>query len=842
MSFNKQDILSFLIRVGLFRDLSEEIVKKWAEGSEIIRCPKGSFLLRQGEIGRSFYIIRTGCVEGAYWDTYQLKTRIFLFKDMDFFGEISLLTNEPSQIGYQAIEDSEIICLPKHSFLEILARNPSFGDLFFPKMTDRQAKLTVKLLEIRNRQISLDEIKKAIEKEASFLVGSTDVMKSLWQNLPELSADSAPVLIIGEFGTGKELIAEIIHSKGPMRNRPFIILDASEITQEDWQERFWEEDPSQTRISNTRFGFLELANGGTLLLKNIDVLSPVLQKRLKDFLCAVEGSAGKGRASMNRDDMELPQVKMIFTSHAGLEEKVSEGQLSPKLYEIISRKVVCMPPLRERKRDILDLAMHFMERHSKRFKKHVTSLSSRAKEQLLGYDYRRGNIQELEEIIERGVVLASSDTIRSEQLFLGPPAGRAHTWFNLINIKPFRTLVRKGLYPGIFRWIAVAFFFFIMFFCFFGTQDPEKNWGTILVWWIWWPWLCAAAFWIGRTWCSFCAYATLGNALQRRLQLNLSFPKYLKNYDYIVTTLLFLFVVWVEEATHMRYHPFYTGMLLASILLMELLFSLFFPRDTWCRYVCPMGNLIGVFAMTSIVEVRSNPDICVNECSTHDCYHGREDQPGCPMFQHLVFVDNNQTCKLCLNCIRACPHQAVSLNLRAPGWEIWASNQVRPGMVVLVCALMGVLFPVIRPFRSLWLTSLAFLATPLLIIGLIWGISFLACHSKKESVYECFWKAGYAYVPIALAAHIAYQLQNIPWFKDIEYAIFMNGRALMGINSSVNLIQGLILFLGILFSLYAIIRITRDKFHPEIKPGLFFWLGHSGLMILYPFLIWYFLR
>jgi polyferredoxin len=690
------------------------------------------------------------------------------------------------------------------------------------------------------------------EEGSPFLVGNTRTMKILWGKILELAADPNPILIIGELGVGKELLAGIIHAKGPTRSWPFIIIDASKISEEDCKEKFYvnetdlnnrgEGDLSNIMISWTGFGFMELANGGTLLLKNIDALPLILQERLTNFLCNNIGSSKEACSSSYDICRDLPQIKMIFTSRINLEQRVNEGRFSQQLLEMISKQVVYIPPLRERRLDILELARYFMDKHSRRYKKNVNKLSPGSREQLLSYDYRRGNIQELNEIIERGIVLATTDTIHSEQLFLGAPADRPHVWFNLIKIKAFAAMVQKGLYPGLLRWIAVAFFFFIMFACFLGPHDSARNWGTILVWWIWWPWLCAAAFWIGRTWCSFCAYATLGNSLQKRLHLNIRFPRFLKNKDYIVATLFFLFIVWVEEATHMRYNPVYTGMLLTSILCLELLFSIFFPRDTWCRYVCPMGNLIGLFAMTSIVEVRADPDICVNKCTTDDCYHGTEDKQGCPMFQHLMFVDNNQTCKLCLRCIRLCPHQSVSLNLRPPGREIWASNQVRPGMAIFVCTLMAILFPVIKPFNSLFLTTFAYLAAPLTMIAIIWAISFISFYRMKWATYKAFWKSSYAYVPLALCAHIAYQLQYIPWLKDINNGVFFKGQVLANMGSTLQLIQILFLAIGTVFSFYAITRIARDKFTFESRPGLFFWLGHTVLMILYPFLIWYFLR
>ena len=112
----------------------------------------------------------------------------------------------------------------------------------------------------------------------------------------------------------------------------------------------------------------------------------------------------------------------------------------------------------------------------------------------------------------------------------------------------------------------------------------------------------------------------------------------------------------------------------------------------------------------------------------------------------------------------------------------------------------------------------------------------------KGATHGGFWKATYAYVPLALVVHIAYQLQFIPWLKDLDYAIFLNGKALVSEGSWLHLSQAVFLGLGVLFSLYAIFRITREKFSPEGRPRMFFWLGHGALIILYAFLVGYLLR
>lgn len=857
---DKDLVPEFLKGVDLFDGISDaDINRLVTDAREIVYNP-GEIILGEGKIATALFIILSGSVEGILKDKHGIENRILSLSRGECFPLKPLLTETPCLYNFKTIQVTHVLLVPNALFLELFSSSPSLRKSVLVHMLEREGMTTLSLLAIKKLQKRLMTMIRTIEEEAPFLVGKTLYIKGLWENIPRLASDDAPVLIKGEFGAGKELIAEILHWRSPLKDKPFIIIDAYDISERDWMD-FLEGEGSKIFRGGT-FGFLAYVSGGTILLKNVDALSQTLQNALKRHLLSVhrsksiqvqgkrvgEEEPGRGfndggtpvgdENFLSRVDTEgLQTIKLLFTTRRDLDDLVKKGEFDPELCDLITKNVIYLPPLRQRKSDILELAQFFIIKYSKHYKKPVVRLSHRAKEQLLHYDYLRGNIQELEDIIKRGVTLATTDTLRSENLFLGEEAGKAHVLYNLLRIKCFAKMVKKGLYPGVFKWIAVFFFFFIMFSCFFGNQDPVKNPGTILVWWMWWPFLCFGAFWIGRTWCSFCAYATIGRIFQRVINLRLRFPRILKDYDYLVAIFIFLFVVWAEEASGMREHPVYTGVLLFSILSIEIIFSIFFQRDIWCRHVCPMGNLVGVFAMSSILEVRADLNICENQCTTDECYHGSGRLDGCPMFQHLRFVDNNQTCKLCLNCIRVCPHKAVSLNLRPPGWEIWESNQVRPGMAFFLFTLMAVLFPVIKPVDAFVLNIMAYILAPVAMIGIIWIISIISFRHLRGKTYEGFWRTSYAYVPLALAAHIAYQVRYLPWLRDLEYFVFYKNRIFLTVSSLPRLIQILSLLLGLTYSIYAISRIKKRHFSDKMVSSNSYWIAHLTVMVIYPLLI-----
>ena len=228
---------------------------------------------------------------------------------------------------------------------------------------------------------------------------------------------------------------------------------------------------------------------------------------------------------------------------------------------------------------------------------------------------------------------------------------------------------------------------------FFGPEDPEKNLGITLSWVLGWPLLFFSFFFLARTWCSVCTLALPGTLLQRLVKPTRSTPVFLKKYSGWIMAWLCIIVLWVEVVWNAYESPILTGWIIIAITIGSIFFSLFFSRRAWCRYLCPLGAINAIFAMPSILELRSNRHLCLNRCEDHACYTGMVDKTGCPMFRHPFMVDNNRDCIVCGKCVKHCQRHAVHLNIRMAPQELWEIEAPRRADSFLIISLGAIFFP-----------------------------------------------------------------------------------------------------------------------------------------------------
>jgi len=248
-------------------------------------------------------------------------------------------------------------------------------------------------------------------------------------------------------------------------------------------------------------------------------------------------------------------------------------------------------------------------------------------------------------------------------------------------------------------------------------------------------------------------------------------PEFLIKYDFFLVSFLFLFIFWIEVITGMRYNPSYTALLLISIQVTAILISILFPRHTWCRHLCPLGGFIGTASIGSMLEVRADATVCLNKCTTFECYVGKGSVPGCPMSQHLPFLDNNLDCKLCFNCVRNCPNGSVQVNLRLAGREVWHLVRVNQGYVFFIGVMLAILIPLnyFELIQRIWPThwtvwfSLLFWGS-----GIAGGIlAWLIAKPFKTKAASLRVKLVFGLTPIVLAGHIMYQVDFIPGIRSL---------------------------------------------------------------------------
>ena len=232
------------------------------------------------------------------------------------------------------------------------------------------------------------------------MIGNSPGIKAVWDELDVVAPTDATVLIQGETGTGKELVARALHWLSPRRDAPFVTLNCAAIpTGLLESELFGHERGAFTGAITKRKGRFELADGGTLFLDEIGDISLDLQAKLLRVLQEKEFEPLGGSRSFRVD------VRLIAATNRDLLQMIDDECFRPDLYYRLSVFPILLPPLRNRTEDIPLLTRHFVVKYAERMNKPVRVVASEVMEAMLSYDWP-GNIRELQNFIERGVIIS----------------------------------------------------------------------------------------------------------------------------------------------------------------------------------------------------------------------------------------------------------------------------------------------------------------------------------------------------------------------------------------------------------------------------------------------------
>ena len=274
-----------------------------------------------------------------------------------------------------------------------------------------------KLVESDRQQLRDENVRLRQELKTQFnihnMVGSSNAMKELYRLIEQVSDSNTTVLVRGESGTGKDLVAHAIHYNSPRANNPFIKVNCTALPETLLEsELFGHEKGAFTGAIDRKLGRFERAHGGTIFLDEIGDFSLNLQIKLLRVIQFKEFERVGGLEPIKTN------VRIIVATHKNIEEQIKEGFFRQDLYYRINVFPIYLPPLREHKDDIMLLADHFLEKLAAENNKHISRISTPAIEMLTSYHWP-GNARELENCIERAVLLCDGDVIRSEHL---PPS------------------------------------------------------------------------------------------------------------------------------------------------------------------------------------------------------------------------------------------------------------------------------------------------------------------------------------------------------------------------------------------------------------------------------------
>ncbi|MEK7388032.1 MAG: 4Fe-4S binding protein, partial [candidate division NC10 bacterium] len=325
---------------------------------------------------------------------------------------------------------------------------------------------------------------------------------------------------------------------------------------------------------------------------------------------------------------------------------------------------------------------------------------------------------------------------------------------------------------------------------FFDVQDGGVNLATKLTWTIWWAGIIFTFVLMGRVWCLACPFGALNEWAARLTGAWRRLPRLFRNIWW--ATGAFVLLTWADEQLGVVRSPRITGWIVLFFVALAVAVGLRYERRSFCRYLCPIGGLIGLYSMTAPLELRAKD---AGTCRTHadkTCYRGGEGARGCPMFEFPQAMDRNNYCTLCAECVKGCGRDNLVLRFRSVGKDLWASGRrvldeaylavALVGLTLLVTAQMLTAWPAwvstlarwlpaavrgaLKPVAYLTAVESAVLLVGSLVVGPLLVLATAATADRlagrhRLGLRRTFVVFGYMFIPVGLAVHLAHNLAHL---------------------------------------------------------------------------------
>jgi len=752
-----------------------------------------------------------------------------------------LLVDQPAQRTIITLTPCRLWLIPAPQFRQLVAQHPEIGQTFSRQLAQELAQVSAQLAFEQERQVALRPY--LVPKAKRGVVGKSRYAVRLRQQIKKAAEDQRPVVIFGEPGLEKDNAAALIHFSSPQRRQPIIKLEASRL-QVSGAELFGR--------AGGKPGLLESLGEGTLVLNNVQELPAELIQPLADLL-----KTGT-YTPVSRDN--APVEPLVSQARIVM---ITEKTL-PKL-ERCAAHVIKVPPLRVRKADLEAQVEYYISLTCRAKNLPKPKIAPEALRRLQSYDFPN-NLRELQSVVERAVVQASGAPELTEEVFWSVQTKKKQLRFNLLNAYPgLRRFLRSDWWPDRINYgFTLGLYTLVVLILFIGPQQRSQNFALNLFWAWWWPLILIGFPFVGRLWCAFCPFMIYGEVTQKLSQWLV--PRPLKRWPreqaerwggWFLFGLFTLIYLW-EELWHLEDTAYLSACLLLLITAGAMIFSALFERRFWCRYLCPIGGMNGLFAKLSMIELRAQQGTCSAECTTYQCYKGGPQKGegmetgGCPIYSHPAQMQDNRDCVLCMTCLKACPHRSVELNLRPPGIELWTTHIPRSYEVALLLLLLGGVFlhrlPELQDWVGLNLDltqfgphlgfSLVALVLPALVPVIahagIWGWQQLQ-HRLGGPLRKPrpFIELAYGYLPLVLGGNLAHYLRlglgEAGQILPVTWATFgFSGQGLpiwVAHPAVVTFLQGTTLIVSVLLTIVLTQKIARQP----LRSLLFQHLGAIAL-------------
>jgi len=315
----------------------------------------------------------------------------------------------------QQDEQMPVIMLSAQGRIDVAVDSIKYGayDYFSKPIDQQKLELSVKNA-IRNYDLvkEIQNLKDNVKKEYSFdnIISADGKMQDVFKLVSKVLDNDITVLIYGESGTGKELIARAIHYNGRRKDKPFVVVNCASIPRELLEsELFGHERGSFTGAHQRKLGKFELAKDGTIFLDEVGELEMLLQAKLLRVIQQKEFERVGGT------ELIKTNVRIISATNRDLKQAVEEKQFREDLFYRLNSFPISIPPIRQRRSDILVLTEYFVEEFNKKLQKNIKGFSKKALKLIYEYDWP-GNVREMENTIERCMIISENDTLDIDDL------------------------------------------------------------------------------------------------------------------------------------------------------------------------------------------------------------------------------------------------------------------------------------------------------------------------------------------------------------------------------------------------------------------------------------------
>jgi ferredoxin len=356
--------------------------------------------------------------------------------------------------------------------------------------------------------------------------------------------------------------------------------------------------------------------------------------------------------------------------------------------------------------------------------------------------------------------------------------------WNLLGVKSINALVKKSWFPLMMQSTAIFLFLLVISAGLFGSQ--KNNIAPVLTWTWWWTLLIFLALGFGQAFCMICPWegiSSLVTALSvksriKRLQYGFNWPKWANNVYPAIA--LFVVLTWFELWRNITHSPSMTAIMAMGMVGMAVMTALLFEKRAFCRHVCLVGRITGIYSLFSPIELRpQSTDVC-KDCHTKDCYRGNDTATGCPTNLFPGYLKENTYCTLCTECVRACPHDNIGIHLRPVATDLFQKDRFRideAALAIVLLALTSFHGLTMTPFWSIsnnflrvltgfgpsvvfTLLMLIMLAAPILLFWTAAKVGERLTRGSGVSAFKMFKAFAYSLIPVALFYHLAHNCMH----------------------------------------------------------------------------------